>query len=53
MLAKLGGANIRALLYAMMSRLLSKELALQYSFLGRKGKKKFATLQLSEVVFCE
>ena len=48
-----GGEDYRKLLNNIMMKLLTKNVAITYSMLGRKGKKKFGVLKLCSAVIGE
>ncbi|XP_063232477.1 uncharacterized protein LOC134536615 [Bacillus rossius redtenbacheri] len=49
-LKTLGGVNITDVTFSVMKKILSNEVAMEYSYFGFKGKKTFKNLKLSEVV---
>jgi hypothetical protein len=52
-LSALGGTTVRSNITAIMSKLLSKELAMMFSYLGKKGKRRFSDLSLRDIVICK
>ena len=50
LLSKVGGATCKSNVVAIMSRLLSKEVASTFSYLGRKGKESLSATPLRDVV---
>ncbi|XP_076295808.1 uncharacterized protein LOC143216543 [Lasioglossum baleicum] len=51
-LYKIGGENVYQFVKRVLSTLITNNLALTYSWLGRKGKKPFSTLNIANLVIC-
>lgn len=49
-LSKIGGPNMKRMVVAIINKVISKQVALNYSYLGKKGKRTFAALRLSAVI---
>eukprot|EP00102_Acyrthosiphon_pisum_P024186 XP_016661396.1 PREDICTED: uncharacterized protein LOC107884237 [Acyrthosiphon pisum] len=50
-LSYIGGKHVKAMVKRMMYKLFNDELLKNYSFTGKKGKKKFSTLAICSVIF--
>ncbi|KAF5300737.1 hypothetical protein FQR65_LT19314 [Abscondita terminalis] len=51
-LSKIGGTSCYHFVKRVLSTCLTNEMALKYSWLGRKGKKSFSKLNMAKVVIC-
>jgi len=49
-LAMSGGDDYKKLVYHILTKLFTKNVAIEYSLLGRKGKKKFTALNTYKAV---
>jgi len=50
-LSYIGGKNVKLTIKRLMSKLFTNGLLSNYSYTGRKGKKKFSSLSVCSVVF--
>ncbi|KAB0800978.1 hypothetical protein PPYR_05332, partial [Photinus pyralis] len=48
--AKMGGTNLYDFVKRCLAPVISDKTAMTYSFIGRKGKKNFSSLKLSQAV---
>jgi hypothetical protein len=49
----MGGKNVKSVVKRLMSKLFSDSLLSEFSYTGKKGKKKFSSLFICSVIFGE